>query len=512
MPACGPYGPRGFESLSRRHPFQGWEMIGSADQMNKRIYILLLALITLSAFVPVPARAAPALTTDKTLYTVRDQQVLISGSGLSQGQTYYVWIRTPTENRTSYTGISFQPVSGGLVPPDIAYALTPNATLGTYVVRLSTSGTVDNMQATAHFGIWGTAAPVYERTQTVNLLGGGIFPGTGLRLAIQDPSGNTVQQATLASSTNGDFNDTWRIPPNSATNIYTAIVQGTGSFDNPQADILSEAKFTVTAAALSLKVTQEPNSTYQRTQNAAFSIMVQYPDASPVTSSLVNLPVTLLQSQSTVGFVNFTITNAANGIWMAETRIQPNATLSSQYRFEIPAMSFDDGYGNKGGTAAIYSNYFTVTNASLSITSQLNGTNIQIPFGQVSIISRVAYPNGSPMTTGTVTVVVSAGASVSQLPSTYDPTIGEWRASYSSTLLDLARVGTWRLRVTAEDSFGNMGTATYDLTAQPYLFLVLLASVIVVVFVARWSISRYGRRLYFRVRKLLRRPRYRQFG
>jgi hypothetical protein len=369
------------------------------------------------------------------------------------------------------------------------------------------------MQAIAHFGVWGTVEPVYERTESVGFLGGGIFPGTGLRLTIQDPSGNTVQQATLASTPSGGFNDSWRIPPNAFTNIYTAIVQGTGSFDNPQAEVLSEAKFTVTDAVLSLKIAHQPNSTYQRTQDTAFSVVLQYPDGSAVTSSLSNiLPVTLLQSQTTVAFANLTIVNPANGVWMTQTKIQPNATLSSQYRFEIPAMSFDDGYGNKGAATNIYSNYFTVTNASLSITSQLNGTNIQVPFGQISIISKVTYPDGTPLTAGTVTVIVSRGPSSSQLSSTYDPTTGQWRASYSSTVFDLARVGTWTLNVTAADTLGNSGKATYKVTAQPYFFIALLALVVAALLVARWSVSRYGRRVYFRVRKILRRSRYRPFA
>jgi hypothetical protein len=369
------------------------------------------------------------------------------------------------------------------------------------------------MQATAHFGVWGTVEPVYERTESVSFLGGGIFPGTGLRLTIQDPSGNTVQQATLASTTNGDFNDTWRIPPNAFTNIYTTIVQGTGSFDNPQAEVLSEAKFTVTDAVLSLKISQEPNSTYQRTQETALSIVLQYPDGSPVTTSLSTIqPVTLLQSQTTVALANLTIVNPANGVWMARTKIQSNATLSSQYRFEIPAMSFDDGYGNKGGATNTYSSYFAVTNATLSITSQLNGTNIQIPFGQVSIMSKVTYPDGTPLTTGSVMVVVSTRSSSSQLQSTYDPTIGQWRASYSSSLFDLTRVGMWTLKVTAADSLGNSGMATYEVTAQPYYFIALLAFLIAVLLVARWSVSRYGRRAYLRVRKILRKPRYRPFA
>jgi hypothetical protein len=295
--------------------------------------------------------------------------------------------------------------------------------------------------------------------------------------------------------------------------VFTAFIDGTGVFDNPQQDYVSEAKFTVVQAVLSLKVVEEPNSSYQRTQNAAFSVVLQYPDGSPVTSSKSGIqPVTLLQDQSTVAFANLTIVDAANGVWMAQTKIPANATPSAKYRFEIPAMSFDDGNGNTGGSIDTYSNFFSVTNATLLITSQLNGTNIQIPFGQVSILSKVTYPDGTPLTAGTVIVLVSTGSSSSRLQATFDPTIGQWRASHSSTLFDLTRVGTWTLKVSAADMLGNSGVATYHVTAQPYLFIALLALLVTVLLVARWSVSRYGRRVYFRVRKTLRRPRSRRFG
>jgi hypothetical protein len=452
---------------------------------------------------PIPTRAAPALSTDQPLYTTRDKQVTFIGSGLSSGQTYYLWIKDPNSNKTRYVGLNFVPVSGGLLPPDITYPLNVNATLGTYLVSLSTSSKTDGALAIAHFGVWGTDTPVYQRTEAVKVLGGGIFPGTGLRLTIRDPAGNIVDQAALASTSSGDFNATWKIPQDAITDVFTAFIDGTGVFDNPQQDYVTQAKFTVTAAILTVQIVQQPQATYERTQQATVSYQIQYPNGSPVVRTKQGQQsVALLQDQATVGFATITLVNPANGIWNATSKIYANATPAGNYRFDMPAMAFDDGVGNKGAAGDTTSATFQVQNASLQITSQLNGTQIEIPFGQVSIISKITYPDGTPMSNGTVNVVASIGSSSSTLPSVYDPSIGAWRSSYTSTIFDLFHVGTWTLKVSATDRNGNSGIATYDVVAQPYQFITIVVVVVAVILIGRWIISRFGRRLYFRLRRL----------
>jgi hypothetical protein len=467
-----------------------------------RPIVILLGLLILLTLVPYPARAAASLRTDQWVYTIRDKQVGLVGSGLSQGQAYNVWLEGPADNRTSFTGINFNPISGGLIPPDVAIPLVANSHLGTYLVSLSTSSSVDNSIATAHFGVWGTLQPLYQRTQSVMVAGGGLFPGASVRVTIRDPAGNFVHQATVASTTGGNFNHTWRVPEDAVTDVYSIFIDGTGTYDNAQQDYVSQTKFTVTPAVLAPTITQQPKTVYQRTEKATFSFSLQYPDGSPVIKSNPTAkPVVLLQDQTTIGFASVSLSDPANGIWSAASKILMNATLSQKYRFELAATSFDDSYGNKGGPTNVYSNYFEVTNASLVIQSQVNGTQIQIPFGQVSIISKVTYPDGSELTNGTVRLVVSTGSSVAELNSVYDPRIHAWRASYSSTFSDIWSVGTWTLKISAADPLGNSGTATYHVAAQPYLFIVLLAVLVAALLFGRWTVNRYGRRLYFRARK-----------
>ncbi len=471
----------------------------------KAAVILIVALILIST-VPFPAMAAPTLQTDQPLYTQRDKQVTLVGSGFTSSQPYFVWIKTPADSKTHSTGTSFTPIAGGLVPPEIVLPLSANATLGTYLVSVSTFGAIDNSQATTHFGVWGTMKPLYQRSQSVKVMGGGLFPGTSLKLTIRNPAGIFVHDATLASTADGDFNNTWRIPEDAVTDLYTIIIDGTGTFDNPQQDYISQTKFTVTQATLSVKIGQQPNPSYERTEKATVSLNLQYPDGSPVVKLKQAIsPFILLQDQVTVGFATATLADAVNGIWTVESKIQVNATLSGKYRFELPAMSFDDGFGNKGGAVDAFSDYFQVRGASFVIKSEVNGTQIQIPFGQVSIISKVTYPDGTSLTNGTVRATLSTGSSSLNLNLVYDPSIGAWRAAYSSTFSDLWRVGTWTLKVEAADTLGNSGTATYEVVAQPYLFLVVLAVLIAIALFGRWTVSRYGRKVYFRVRKIVQR-------
>jgi hypothetical protein len=396
----------------------------------------------------------------------------------------------------------------GQIPPSVGLQISANSSLGTYLVSVSSSSAVDNAQVRAHFGIWGTVKPLYQRTESVTVMGGGLFPGVSSKLSIRNPAGDYVQTATIASGVNGNFNYTWRAPEDALTDAYKVIIDGTGTFDEPQQDYLSESKFSVTQASLIVKITRQPSSSYQRTEKAGISVSLSYPDGSPVAKSVPDIrPLLLTQNQSTVGSTSLTLSDASNGVWIGEIKILANATPSSRYRFQLPQMSFDDGFGNKGGADDTFSDYFEVKNATLKIASELNGTQVQIPFGQVSIISRIAYPDGTAFTNGTVQAVVDTGSSNSTIILEYDQGIGAWRGAYSTGLGDLWHVGTWKLRVDAVDLYGNSGTGIYTVAAQPYLFVIIIAAVIGVALFGRWTVSRYGRKFYFRTRKLVQRLR-----
>ena len=471
-----------------------------------RTFVIFLLALTLIAILPVHVRATQTLSTAQPLYTTRDTDVTLTGDGYSN-IPYYVWSEGPNDNHTTYTGVSFTPVSGGYIPPTVGLPITSQSSIGTYMISISTSSSNDNAEATAHYGIWGTVKPLYQRTETAQILGGGLFAGTSFKMSIRNPAGDYVITTSIIVNSNGDFNYSWRIPVDAVPETYKVLIDGTGTYDNAQQDYVSDARFSVTPATLYPTVTTQPNQSYQRTDLAKLSLALTYPDGSAVANVLSDThPVVLLQNQSTVAFASLVLSDQTNGIWSVTSKLPVNATISSKYRFELPAMSFDDGFGNKGGATDTYSEYFSVNNASLTITSSINGTQIEIPFGTVSIISKVAYPDGTSLTTNaTVSVLVSTGATPSLVTLTYDPTVAAWRGSYSSSLSDLWHVGTWTLKVQANDSYGNTGTAYYDISGQPYLFLSIIGTVVFLAFVGRWVYGRYGRKAYFKIRKFTQR-------
>jgi len=473
------------------------------------IFGILLLFLALASTLPLSLEVAPTLQasgdpTTPPLYTTRDKQVILTGSGYAPNRTYYVWMKDPNDNSTHYYGTSFTSLPTGLIPPAVALPISPNATFGTYLLSVSNSTKADTSDVTAHFGIWGTIKPLYQRTESVEIMGGGLFPGVSAKLSIRNPASIYVQTATVASNVAGDFNYTWRIPQNATAETYTIIVDGTGTFDNAQQDYVSESKFAVTPAVLAARIAQQPNPSYERTETARFSISLTYPDGSPVLKSEQGIrPVTLLLNQSTIGSVAVSLIDPSNGIWAADASIPANATAGSRYRFDLSALSFDDSYGNKGGTADVFSGYFQVQNASLVITSQVNGTQIQVPFGQISVISKITYPDGTPVLNGTATVFLSNSSSATKIQLTYDPSLGAWRGSYSTSFWDIWRVGKWTLKVEAADLYGNVGSSTFEVSAQPYLFLAIVGVIIAVALVGRWTVSRYGRKLYLRIRKIV---------
>lgn len=476
--------------------------------MRQRLVVAVMLLLLVASVTTFPssvsAQSPPSLSTDQKLYTQRDTQVSLQGIGYDASKPYAIWVQSPLENSTQNSGLTFVTTDKGEIPPAVSIPIDPNAALGTYLLSISNSTGSDVAVARAHYGLWGTDKFVYQRTEVIQAKGGGILPKAALKVTVRDSIGNEAYKATLAANETGTFLTTWRIPPDAPTEEYTVFIDGTGSYDSPSADFVSKSKFSVTPAILNVTVLSQPNRSYERMQTISTDFVVQYPDSTLVTTVKDGLtPIGLYAGQFKVTDLSLTASGAASGVWTAQFKIPRNATLDEKYKLLLAANAFDDGNGNAGPVADIETSSFDVMPASLLLNTALNSTYYQIPFDAVTAYTQVSYPDGTPVSNATVRAWWIAGNIRSNATVTYDEKAAIWIVRYQFLFGDLLRFGTWTLSEEANDVYGNKGSATLDVTADPYLFLAIVLIAIAVVLLMRWLLSRYWHRIYLGTKRVL---------
>jgi hypothetical protein len=481
----------------------------------KRCPAMILVLLAIMIFIRFQALAAaqptPYVLTDKPLYTSRDRQILLQGAGYEPKQTYYVWLQSPLDNLTRNTGISFVTTENGDIPsilpvtaaPTVSLPIESTSPLGTYLVSISDSTTVDSAVARAHYGIWGTSKYVYQRTETVQTNGGGIQPKVSLKVTIQNPTGAQVYDTTLVADETGFFQVIWKIPRDAVTESYSILVHGTGTRDDPAAEFVSISRFTVTPVILIVAVHGQLHGPYERTQKVSAEFVTLYPDSTPVVTIKEGLmPVAFYTGQLKRAELALVASDPTSGIWVAERVIQRNATLDEEYKFVMEANAFDDGYGNTGPEKNVETDSFTVVPATLQVSVSLNSTHYQVPLDTITAYVKPSYPDGLPVMNCTVRARLSSAGSITNASVSYDKTAAVWVVRYRFSLGDLVRLGAWTLAVDARDTYGNSGSASLETVAEPYYFIALLLLTLFAIFVVRWVLSKYGRRLYLRMKRI----------
>jgi hypothetical protein len=481
----------------------------------KRCPAMILALLVIMIFIRFQvlavAQPMPYVLTDKPLYTSRDRQVLLQGAGYEPKQTYYVWLQSPLDNLTRNTGITFVTTENGEIPsilpvtapPTVSLPIDSTSPLGTYLVSISDSTTVDSAVARAHYGIWGTSKYVYQRTEIVQTNGGGILPKVSLKVTIQNPTGAQVYDTTVAADETGFFQVTWKIPRDAVTESYSILVHGTGTRDDSAAEFVSISRFTVTSVTLIVAVHGQLHGPYERTQKVSAEFVTLYPDSTPVVTIKEGLmPVAFYAGQLKRAELALVASDPTSGIWVAERVIQRNATLDLEYRFVMVENAFDDGYGNTGPEKDVETDSFTVVPATLQVSVSLNSTHYQVPLDTVTAHVRPSYPDGLPVMNATVRARLSSAGSITNASVTYDKTAAVWVVGYRFSLGDLLRLGAWTLTLEAADTYGNSGSASLEIVAEPYYFIAILLLAVFALLIARWFLSKYWHRLYLRTKRV----------
>jgi len=469
------------------------------------IVVMLLAVIFIvHSPVPVTAQTRPSLVTDQALYTLRDRQVLLQGDGYTPRREYAIWLQTPLDNSTRNSGLTFVTTDKGQVPPAISLPIEPSSPLGTYLVSISNSTKSDAAVARAHYGIWGTDKYVYQRTEVVQARGGGVLPKTSLKVTIRDPTAAFVYDSTIAANETGSFLAAWKIQPDAITESYTVFIDGVGTYDSPNAEFVSISKFSVTPALLNVTVRGPPNLSYERMQTASTELVVQYPDSTAVTSMKDGLtPVALYAGQFKIADLSLAVSGTTSGIWIAQSKIPMNASLDVKYKFMVSASAFDDGKGNIGPGKDIETSSFGVLPATLDLNTVLNSTHYQVPFDTLIAYTQVSYPDGSSVANATVRAWLVAAGSKVNATVTRDRVNPVWIVKYAFSWGDLSRLGNWELSVEATDIYGNAGSGSLEVSAEPYTLLEILIAAAIVVLVVRWLLLRFWRHLYLGTRRVM---------
>ena len=468
--------------------------------------ILMLIVVVLAVDFPVfvVAQAHPSLKTDQALYTLRDQQILLQGEGYAARRLYVVWLRTPLDNSTRESGLAFTTTDKGQIPPAISLPIGPNSPLGTYMVSISNSTRSDAAVARAYYGIWGTDKYVYQRTEVVQATGGGLLPKTSLNVTIRNPTAAYVYDSTIAANETGSFLASWKIPSDAITETYTVIIDGVGTYDSPNADFVSIVKFSVTPAVLNITVHVQPDPSYERTQTASAQFVIRYPDSSAVVSTKEDLkPVALYAGQFKIADLSLTVSGTTSGIWLAQAKIPMNASLDVKYRFLLSANGYDDGKGNIGPDKDVETGSFGALPATLVVDAVVNSTHYQVPFDSLAAYAQVSYPDGTAVSNATVRAWLNAGNSKVNATVSQDKTRSVWVVGYSLSWGDLLRLGGWRLIVEARDIYGNSGSESLEVFAEPYSLLEMIVLAAIVLLVARWLLSRFWRRIYLETKRAI---------
>ncbi len=468
------------------------------------VVMLLTVVLIVHSPVSATAQTRPSLATDQPLYTLRDKQVLLQGDGYAPRRQYAIWLQTPLDNTTRDSGFTFTTTDNGQVPPATSLAIESSLPFGTYLISVSNSTKSDAAVARAHYGVWGTDKYVYQRTDVVQARGGGVLPKASLKVTIRDPTAAFVYDSTIAANETGSFLATWKIPPDAVTESYTVFMDGVGTYDSPDAEFVSISKFSVTPALLNVTVRAPPNLSYERMQTASAEFVVRYPDSSAVITMKDGLkPAALYAGQFKIADLSLTVSGTTSGIWIAQSKIPMNASLELKYKFILPANAFDDGKGNTGPGKDIETSSFSVLPATLVVNAALNSTHYQVPFDTLIAYTQVSYPDGTLVANATVRAWLVAANSKVNATVTRDRVNPVWIVKYASSWGDLLRLGNWGLFVQATDIYGNAGSGSLEVSAEPYMLLEILIAAAIVVLVVRWLLLRFWQRLYLGTRRVM---------
>jgi hypothetical protein len=372
--------------------------------------------------------------------------------------------------------------------------LPSNSPIGLNEVLVSVTDPSANMgSGTANFTVTTAAIQAqfdfeqsYQRSETINISAMLTYPD--LTPVYQGAFNLVVKFGTtshVASMRYSAVEDRWTasatILPSDPLGVWSLSLVGADTTGNTMNVTIP---FTVGTATMSIESQVDLDITYQRTNSIFFQVLVRYPSTQRMTSGDVNATITFLGGINS--YVSPLAFNAAAQAWKGYLRIPANAP-EGIYSVVVQAV---DPSGNEGNLSAV----INVVKATLTVNVEADKREFQVGFDTVKFNGSVLYPDGTMMTSGSVTVEVGVGANTKSIQM-LQATEGVWTASMQTGFFDSG--GEYSIIVRASDGLDNSGSAMFPLTAsQLYVILslvgVALALAIALALIWRFRQSRVG--------------------
>jgi archaellum component FlaC len=245
--------------------------------------------------------------------------------------------------------------------------------------------------------------------------------------------------------------------------------------------------FTVQAADLDVQVVNQTSpSSIQRKQTVTAGINITWPDGSAFTAADLGTSYVRVYNNGTVVDTVTLVAgdyNATSNIWTISWTAPIDAPIGIGYNFTIiagditgTAVFGDAANPNAGPVTNLTFNNFTVTGTNLIVPAIDTIEDAYMPGEYVIVYFNATYVDGSPVTTGTSTITMTAPDGHTTI--TYHPVhtaAGLWQIIV--WLSDAqAQIGAWDIELAAyavDDGAGNYGPTA----ARTASFTVLPANV-----------------------------------
>lgn len=404
--------------------------------------------------------------TDKVVYQ-RTNTVLVNAAGYANGESVTMNITRGSATYTSsLTASSAGQVSG-------SWQVPISAAVGAWKVLLK--GTTTNKPApdqqtftvvptNVTLSPLTTIPATVQRTNnesisfSANYLSGGSVQIGSAKVRFTEPSGVTsfYRTATYNSSLNA-FQTVYSIPANVPIGGWTVAVD-TDMFNDSYGNLGPAASVVQSFTVSPTNVTVSPISlghlNLQRTQTQTITFSVNYLNGMRVTTGSAN--IRLIETDGTTTLMTTASYNSTVGAFQATSKI-PASSEAGAWVASVDPDSFNDGYGN-GGPASSVVRAFTVSHANLTVTVTIASQTYTV--GQViPIYAKITYPDGSLLTTGNVTAILSTtSVQIGTTTLTFVPGQSEWVGTYTVRSNDPSGVLLVTMKVS--DSSGNSGQET----------------------------------------------------